>query len=80
MLENELILNSEEGNFYNELLESFDDCINYKLSVAFINWSGLQLILDSFSELERRNITGKIITSTYLGFTDPKAIRRLSEI
>lgn len=35
--------------------------------------------MDKFKELEERNIKGKIITSTYLNFTDPKALERIKK-
>jgi superfamily II DNA or RNA helicase len=47
--------------------------------VAFINFSGVQLLLDVFSQLENKNIKGKILTSTYLNFTQIKALEKLKE-
>jgi HKD family nuclease len=47
--------------------------------VAFINYSGLQLLLDVLKKLDNKNVYGKIITSTYLNFTDVKSLRKLSE-
>ena len=49
----------------------------FYFSVAFINFSGLQLLLDSFKELQEKGVKGKIITSTYLNFTEPKALDRV---
>ncbi|WP_343101436.1 phospholipase D-like domain-containing protein [Romboutsia sp. MSSM.1001216sp_RTP31141st1_G3_RTP31141_220114] len=37
----------------------------------------MQLLLDTFKELEDKGIQGKIITSTYLNFTDPKALDKI---
>jgi len=47
--------------------------------VAFINFSGVQLLLDVFSKLENKNIKGKILTSTYLNFTQIKALEKLKK-
>ena len=46
--------------------------------MAFINFSGLQLLLDAFKEAEKKEVTGKIITSTYLNFTDAKALKKIT--
>lgn len=76
-MNNQLIVNNRENNFYQELKSSFNECQSFCFSVAFINLSGLQLLLDSLKALEDNNIPGKIITSTYLNFTEPKALRKL---
>jgi len=47
------------------------------MSVAFVRYSGIQLLLETFEELEKRNIPGKILTSTYLNSTQPKALTAL---
>ena len=67
-----LIVNSEKGNLLKELVKSMDGCERFYFSVAFINFSGLQLLLDPLKEAEKKGIEGKIITSTYLNFTDAK--------
>jgi len=77
--EKELIVNSEAGNLLTELVESIQECERFYFSVAFINFSGLQLLLDPIKEAETKGIKGKIITSTYLNFTDAKALERLKE-
>ncbi|MBU5486673.1 DEAD/DEAH box helicase [Clostridium sp. MSJ-8] len=79
IIKNKLIVNSKRGNLYKELKESLSECKKFYFSVAFINFSGLQLLLDSFKELEDRGVNGKIITSTYLNFTEPKALKKLRE-
>lgn len=77
LIKNKLIVNSQRGNLLDELKLSMEECNNFYFSVAFINFSGLQLLLDSFKGMEERNIKGKIITSTYLNFTEPKALEKL---
>jgi len=79
VVEKELIVNSEAGNLLTELVESIQECERFYFSVAFINFSGLQLLLDPIKEAEAKGIKGKIITSTYLNFTDAKALERLKE-
>ena len=77
LIKNRLIVNSQRGNLLEELKESLRECKSFYFSVAFINFSGLQLLLDSFRDLEERGVKGKIITSTYLNFTEPKALEKV---
>ncbi len=79
LINNKLIVNSEEGNLLNELKRCLSECEKFYLSVAFINFSGLQLLLDSFKELEEKGVKGKILTSTYLNFTEPNALERINK-
>lgn len=74
-----LIINSQKQNLLNELQKSLKECKSFYFSVAFINYSGLQLLLDTLKQLQNKNIPGKIITSTYLNFTDPKALEKIKE-
>lgn len=75
LISNNLIVNSEQGNLLCEIKRCLSECEKFYFSVAFVNFSGIQLLLDSFKELEQREIEGKIITSTYLNFTEPKALK-----
>lgn len=77
--EKKLIVNSDKGNLLNELISSIHNCNRFYFSVAFINFSGLQLLLDAFKEAEKRGVKGKIITSTYLNFTETKALKRIND-
>ncbi len=72
-----LITNNHTTNFYNHLISLLEDSRSFYFNVAFINFSGLQLLLDIFSKLENKGIKGKILTSTYLNFTDPKALEMI---
>ncbi|MDR4947192.1 DEAD/DEAH box helicase [Neobacillus cucumis] len=78
-VEKKLIVNSEKGNLLNELISSMSKCDRFYFSVAFINFSGLQLLLDPLKEAERKGTKGKIITSTYLNFTDAKALEKIKD-
>lgn len=77
--DNKLIVNSKQTNLLKELTSSIETCNKFYFSVAFVNFSGLQLLLDVLNETKDRNVQGKIITSTYLNFTEPKALERLNE-
>ena len=77
-----LISNNNESSFYDELILNLSDpdLKTFYFSVAFINYSGLQLLLDLFKVLEHRGIKGKVITSTYLNFTDIKSLEKLRSL
>ncbi|ADG92031.1 type III restriction protein res subunit [Arcobacter nitrofigilis DSM 7299] len=76
---NSLITNGSNSNFYTHLTKLLRECKSYYFSVAFINFSGLQLLLDSLEFCQKNAIKGKILTSTYLNFTQPKALKKLLE-
>jgi superfamily II DNA or RNA helicase len=79
VVEKKLIVNSDKGNLLNELISSMNACKRFFFSVAFINFSGLQLLLDPLKEAQEKGVTGKVITSTYLNFTEAKALEKLKE-
>lgn len=72
-----LILNNSETTVFRELKDSLETCKSFYFNVAFINYGGLQLFLSLLNELHEKNISGKVITSTYLNFSDPKALKKL---
>ena len=78
-IEKKLIVNSDKGNLLNELSASINECEKFYFSVAFINFSGLQLLLDTFKERGKKGRKGEDITSTYLNFTEPKALERINK-
>lgn len=74
-----LVNNTTERNLLDVLTDSIEDCKSFYFNVAFVSYSGVQLLLDSLKIAEDKGIPGKLITGTYLNFTDPKAVRRLME-
>ncbi|MFD1359862.1 DEAD/DEAH box helicase [Fictibacillus halophilus] len=77
--EKKLIVNSDKENLLGELVRSMNECVSFYFSVAFVNFSGLQLLLDPLKEAQEKGVKGKIITSTYLNFTDAKALEKIKE-
>lgn len=59
--------------------EELKNCDSFIISVAFITNSGITPLLMTLKELEARKIKGKIITTDYLTFTEPKALDKLNE-
>ncbi len=61
------------ANLEEELLH----CDTFIISVAFITEGGIAPLLQTFRELERRGVQGKILTTDYLTFSEPKALKKL---
>ena len=74
-----LITNSYDLKFLQCLREEIKSCKGFKFVIAFIKFSGLQLIVDTLNECKNRGIKGEIITSNYLYSTEPRAIEKLKE-
>ncbi|MEH7136758.1 DUF3427 domain-containing protein, partial [Priestia megaterium] len=54
------------------LLEELDKCQSFIFSVAFITESGLATLKSHLLDLKRKGIKGRILTSTFLNFNQPK--------
>lgn len=59
------------------LLQEFNTCNEFFISVAFVTTSGIAVILNTLLELEKRGVKGKILVSQYLNFTQPEALKKL---
>ncbi len=59
--------------------EEFRSCDSFMISVAFITMSGIAPLLETLYELEQNGIPGEILTTNYLSFSEPKALRLLHE-
>ena len=55
-------------------------CEQFFISVAFITMSGITPLLQTLKELEKRGIKGQILTTDYLNFSEPKALKKLNEL
>ncbi|MDQ7917195.1 DUF3427 domain-containing protein [Mesonia sp. MT50] len=59
------------------LLQEFDSCNEFFVSVAFVTTSGIAVLLNTLLSLEERGVKGKILVSQYLNFTQPEALKKL---
>lgn len=75
-----LLVNNSTGNVLNTLLEELDQCQSFLFSVAFVTESGLATLKTHFQDLERKGIKGRILTSTFLNFNQPKVFKELLKI
>ena len=73
--------NYKEGK---KVISSIEDellaCDSFQISVAFITSGGITPLLQTLKELENRNIQGEILTTNYLNFSEPKALKKLNEL
>lgn len=77
----QLIFNdpSKKRKIFDVLKESLLECEEFYMSVAFIKDSGLIFLKEALSEIKRKKIKGRILTTDYLEFTEPKALKWLKE-
>lgn len=75
-----LLVNNTNENVLNALLEELDHCQSFLFSVAFVTESGLATLKSHFLDLERKGIKGRILTSTFLNFNQPKVFKELLKI
>ena len=70
---------SSSSNVLSVIKSELLDCVSFSFSIAFITSSGIQILARILHELQQRGIPGRILTSTYLNFNDPDALRKLLE-
>ena len=52
-------------------------CEEFAISVAFITLSGIEPLLQILKVLEKRGVKGQILTTDYLNFSEPNALKKL---
>ncbi|MBB6622380.1 DEAD/DEAH box helicase [Clostridium gasigenes] len=63
----------------NDIVSELMKCKEFMISVAFITYSGLIPLLETLKLLESKGIKGQILTTDYLNFSEPKALKKLLE-
>ncbi len=63
-----------------ELEDLLLSCDSYFMSVAFITMDGITPLLETLKELDDKGVKGRILTTDYLAFSDPKALDRLDSL
>ena len=76
-----LIVNRlNESNVYSTLSKELRACDEFIFNVAFITDAGLVMLKQALLDIRKRNVKGKIITSDYLSFNNPKVFKELLKI
>ena len=63
----------------NTLTNKLNSCEEFLFSTAFITTSGVSSLFNVLEKLRSKGVKGKILTSKYLNFTQPEALKRIIE-
>jgi superfamily II DNA or RNA helicase len=73
-----LVVNrGEGGRVLSNLNAELRACTHFRFYVAFVNNAGVASLKQSLLDAEQRNVSGRVLVSQYLNFSDPNALRDL---
>lgn len=76
--ESALLTNSKDGpNLAAEIRTEMDSANSVDLLCAFVRWTGLRLLQPALERLQERGVRLRVITTTYMGATERRAIDEL---
>ncbi len=68
---------SKGSKVLSEITSELTKCNHFMFSIAFITMSGITPLLETLRLIEAKGITGRILTTDYLNFSEPKAFKKL---
>ena len=76
----QLVSNSSGQKVLSVIEKELKGCDDLFISVAFITMGGIAPLLGTLKDLERKGTKGRIITTDYLMFSDPRALDKLASL
>jgi superfamily II DNA or RNA helicase/HKD family nuclease len=70
---------SKGSKVLSDIISELAKCNEFMISVAFITSSGITPLLETLKILKNKGVRGKILTTDYLNFSEPKALQKLLE-
>jgi superfamily II DNA or RNA helicase len=75
-----LLSNSHGRKVLTAIEKEMKGCDDLFISVAFITMGGIAPLLGTLKDLEKQGIRGRILTTDYLMFSDPRALNKLASL
>lgn len=75
-----LLTNKHHETVLSSLLQELKTCKTFSFSVAFITEGGLATLKTMLYDLKQKGINGRILTSTFLNFNQPKMFKELLKL
>ena len=74
-----LLVNDERTGqkIYPVFRDELENCKEFAFSVAFITRGGISLLANTLETLREKGVRGRVVTSNYLNFNEPDALRFL---
>lgn len=75
-----LLINKRHENVLATISQELKSCNSFIFSVAFITEGGLATLKSILQDIQKKGIKGRILTSTFLNFNQPKMFKELLKL